>query len=84
MRNKKVKLDKIQKELCQMDEEGRAYLQYNEIVGGEPLGLTVPYGYPEGVEELGGVIAVYRECIRKQLRWEELLKVTKKEEDTLI
>jgi len=31
--------------MYQMDEEGRAYLEYNEKVGGEPIGLTVPFGY---------------------------------------
>jgi len=55
------------------DEEGRKYLEYNEKVGGEPLGLTVPVGYPPGVEEMGGVIAVYEECIRRGIRWEDLL-----------
>lgn len=63
-------------ELYKMTEEGRAYLEYNEKVGGEPIGLTVPYGYPKGVEERGGVIAVYKECIEKSVSWEELLGVS--------
>ena len=54
-------------------EEGRKYLEYNEKVGGEPLGLMVPIGYPHGVEEMGGVIAVYEECIRRGITWEDLL-----------
>ena len=54
-------------------EEGRKYLEYNEKVGGEPLGLMVPIGYPAGVEEMGGVIAVYEECIRRGITWEDLL-----------
>ena len=54
-------------------EEGRKYLEYNEKVGGEPLRLMVPIGYPHGVEEMGGVIAVYEECIRQGVTWEKLL-----------
>lgn len=62
-------------------EEGRAYLDYNEKVGGEPIGLTVPFGYPPGVEERGGVIAVYKECIEKGVPWEELLEYEAPGED---
>ena len=54
-------------------EEGRKYLEYNEKVGGEPIGLMIPIGYPAGVEERGGVIAVYEECIRRGITWEDLL-----------
>jgi hypothetical protein len=68
------------KEFEQTD-EGKVYLEYNEAVGGEPLGLTVPFGYPEGVAEKGGVIAVYKECIREGKTWEELLGVDPIPED---
>lgn len=54
-------------------EEGRKYLEYNDKVGGEPIGLIVPFGYPEGVEEMGGVIAVYDKCIEQGIKWEDLL-----------
>lgn len=54
-------------------EEGRKYLEYNDKVGGEPIGLIVPFGYPEGVEEMGGVVAVYEECIKQGVKWEDLL-----------
>ena len=54
-------------------EEGQKYLEYNEKVGGDPIGLIVPFGYPEGVEEMGGVIAVYEECIKQGISWEDLL-----------
>ena len=60
-------------ELFKMTDEGKAYLKYNDEVGGEPIGLVVPFGYPDGVEEMGGVIKVYEECIRQQKPWEELL-----------
>lgn len=69
----KVKLDKADIEIFKMDEEGRTYLEYNDKAGGEPIGLIQPFGYPSGVEEMGGVIAVYKECIKKGITWEELL-----------
>lgn len=57
-----------------MNDEIKAYLAYRDAVGGEPIGLIVPFGYPEGVDEMGGVIAVYRECIKQGKTWEELLR----------
>lgn len=69
----KFKLRPEQIELLKQDEEGKAYLEYYEKIGGEPIGLTVPIGYPEGVQEMGGVIPVYKECIKKGVTWEELL-----------
>ncbi|KXG42665.1 hypothetical protein [Tepidibacillus decaturensis] len=68
-----VQLTDEQIELYRTDEEGRAYLEYDEIIGGEPIGLTVPFGYPDGVEEMGGVISVYQTCIEQGKTWEELL-----------
>jgi len=59
--------------LFQESEEGLKYLEYNEKIGGEPIGLTIPFGYPKGVEELGGVIAVYNACIQQGVTWETLL-----------
>jgi hypothetical protein len=70
----KKQLTDVDRELIAMDEVGKAYLEYNEAVGGEPIGLVMPFGYPDGVEEHGGVIAVYKECIEKGITWEELLK----------
>ncbi len=55
------------------DEEEIAYQKYKKKVGGEPIGLIVPFGYPPGVEEKGGVIAVYKECIKQGVTWQELL-----------
>lgn len=65
-------LTEKEKKLLQTEEEA-AYLEYQKIVGGEPIGLIVPFGYPPGVEERGGVVAVYKECIEKGVPWEELL-----------
>jgi hypothetical protein len=62
-------------------EEDKAYEEYNKIIGGDPIGLEIPNGYPEGVEERGGVIAVYNECIKKGVKWEKLLNVPVPPED---
>lgn len=69
----KIQYDDIELKLFSMDAEGRKYLEYNDKVGGEPIGLMVPIGYPNGVAERGGVIAVYDECIHRGVTWEELL-----------
>ena len=53
--------------------KGRTYLEYNDSVGGESIGLMVPFGYPAGVEAMGGGIAVYEECIKRGITWEALL-----------
>lgn len=70
----KIEHDAADIKLFKETEEGRKYLEYNEKVGGEPIGLMVPFGYPKGVEEMGGVIAVYDECVKRGVTWEELLK----------
>ena len=69
----KIVYDDADIELFRETDEGRKYLEYNEKVGGEPIGLMIPIGYPGGVEEMGGVIAVYEECIRRGITWEDLL-----------
>lgn len=79
----KKQLEQYEIDILKADEEGRAYLEYNDKVGGEPLGLFVPFGYPPGVEERGGVIAVYKECIQKGVPWETLLNF-KMDDEVLI
>lgn len=69
----KIEYDSVDLKYFNETEEGRKYLEYNDKVGGEPIGLIVPFGYPEGVEEMGGVIAVYDECIKRKITWEDLL-----------
>lgn len=69
----KVEYEPWEIKLFKETEEGQKYLEYNDKVGGEPIGMIVPFGYPEGVEEMGGVVAVYDECIKKGITWEELL-----------
>ena len=69
----KVEYESWEIKMFNETEEGKKYLEYNDKVGGEPISLMVPFGYPEGVEEMGGVIAVYEECIKQGITWEELL-----------
>ncbi|WP_293830720.1 hypothetical protein [uncultured Phascolarctobacterium sp.] len=66
--------------------EEKAYERYAEVIGGEPepIGLEVPSGYPAGVEERGGVAAVYEECIKKGVTWEELLDYKPLPNDVII
>ena len=50
------------------------FKRYKKATGGkEPLGYIVPIGLPDGVEERGGIGAVYDECIEKGVTWEDLL-----------
>ena len=58
-------------------EADKAYIEYNDKVGGNMLILE---GYPSApkevwdkVESMGGVLAVYQECISKGIKWEDLL-----------
>jgi len=69
----KVRYDAWEIRLFEETEEGRKYLEYNQKIGGDPISLTVPVGYPPGVEEMGGVTAVYEKCLEKGITWEELL-----------
>jgi hypothetical protein len=69
----KIEYDSVDLKYFKETEEGRKYLEYNDKVGGEPIGLMVPFGYPKGVEEMGGVIAVYEHCIKHNIKWEDLL-----------
>ena len=70
----KIEYESWEIKLFKETEEGQKYLEYNDKVGGEPISLMVPFGYPKGVEEMGGVIAVYNECIKHGIPWEELLE----------
>ena len=76
-------LDETDIKLLQQTEEGKMYLRYHEVTKGEPLGMMIPFGYPDGVEERGGVIKVYEECIKKGVTWEELLGYNDPENDDL-
>lgn len=69
----KVEYDAVQKEIFGMTVVGRAYLEYNEKVGGEPFGYTVGMPYIDIEKEYGGLIGLYHECVRQGKTWEELL-----------
>lgn len=69
-------LDQVDKEILRNSPEGRAYVEYNERIGGDNLGLNVPWGYPSRVQkyldEGHTVEEIYRECLRKGISWEEM------------
>lgn len=50
--------------------EEKTYERYAEVIGEEPepIGLEEPSGYPAGVEERGGVVAVYSAGVRHSVR----------------
>lgn len=68
----KVKLLPEQIEMYQLDEEGKAYLEYNEKVGGEPFGYS--FDGLSLVDKFDNITELYRECIKQNKTWEELLK----------
>lgn len=63
----------ILRECYEKTEEGRAYLAYYDVTGGGEIGYMQPTGYLDGVEQVGGSTAVYRECVKRAITWEELL-----------
>jgi hypothetical protein len=68
----KVKLLPEEIEMYQLDEEGKAYIEYNEKVGGEPFGYSF-----DGLSLVGkfdNITELYKECIKQNKTWEELLK----------
>jgi len=80
----KVKLSQEDIKLYELTPEGRAYLEYNDKIGGDPIGLMVSIGYPDGFEKLGGVIATYKECIKEGKTWESLLNYKEPPDDVII
>lgn len=75
--NMKNTLSKTDKEILSTSPEGKAYVEYNEKIGGDPIGLLVPTGYPsvisEYLEQGGTIEEIYRDCIERGISWEELL-----------
>lgn len=80
----KKNLKPLMIEIYNETEEGKKYLEYNDKVGGEPIGLMVPDGYPKGVKERGGPVAVYNECIEKGVTWEELIGYSHEIDDNTV
>ena len=77
----KVKYTDVEKEIFNMSATGRAYLEYNEKVGGEPFGNCL--GMPEfNIENrFGGIVGLYQECIKQGVTWEKLLETDGKWEE---
>ena len=67
-------IDAIDREIYNLTEEGRAYLQYNEVIGGDSFGFTVGMPVEADPELYGGIAGMYQECIRREITWEELLQ----------
>lgn len=74
--NKLNTLSQKEKEILSQTPEGKAYVEYNERIGGERLGLNVPWGYPPCVQDYldqGHTLEeLYKECIERGASWEEL------------
>lgn len=72
----KIDYDKEQMEIFSLSPIGKAYLEYNEKVGGKPFGYCT--GAPDFHidEKYGGIVGLYAECIKQGKTWEELLQTT--------
>lgn len=72
----KIAYDKVQEKIFNSSPIGRAYMEYNNAVGGKPFGYTegMPVEVMDAVEiEYGGLIGLYHECIKQGKPWEEIL-----------
>lgn len=72
----KIEYTKTDIEIFKLNSIGRAYLEYNDKVGGEPFGYCT--GMPDFEEKYGGIEGLYEECIKHGKTWEELLNTTGK------
>lgn len=78
VKQRELTLKEFQKELLTSlpkTAEEKAYEEYAAVFGAkaEVIAPMVSMGYPKGVKEHGGVIAIYKECISKGVTWQELL-----------
>ena len=77
----KKEFDEIQRDIYSRSPIGRAYLEYNDVVGGEPFGYNnaMPVEVFDAVDtQYGGVVGLYHECIKQGKTWEELLNTSGK------
>jgi len=74
----KIVYDEVDIEIFEMTPRGRAYLEYNEKVGGEPFSEGVGMPIFEIEKNYGGVVGLYHECIKQGKTWQELLKTSGK------
>lgn len=72
----KIRLSEEDIEIFKLTAIGRAYLEYNEKIGGKAFGYSVgmPVKAVEVIDQLGGLAEMYGECIRREITWEELLQ----------
>ncbi len=70
----RVNLSEFDIDIISTTEEGRAYIEYNEKIGGDRFGLCE--GMPDfNIEEkFGGEIGLYKKCIKQNITWEKLLE----------
>lgn len=68
-------LSDVDKKILSSSPEGAAYAEYERLIGGERIGLSVPTGYPPRVQEYldeGGTLErLYRELIELGITWYE-------------
>ena len=72
----KKEFDDVQRDIYSRSPIGRAYLEYNDAVGGEPFGYnnSMPVEVFDAVDtQYGGVVGLYHECIKQGKTWEEVL-----------
>lgn len=73
--NRKNTLTEVDKRLLRQSPEGEAYIEYNKRIGGDNIGLSVPFGYPPRVQayldEGHTIEEIYKECIQREISWEE-------------
>lgn len=69
----KIEYTKTDIEIFKLNSIGRAYLEYNDKVGGEPFGYCTGMPDFEVEEKYGGIEGLYEECIKQGKTWEELL-----------
>lgn len=74
----KIEYTKTDIEIFKLNSIGRAYLEYNDKVGGEPFGYCTGMPDFEVEEKYGDIEGLYEECIKQGKTWEELLNTTGK------
>ena len=75
----KIVYDKVQEKIFNSSPIGRAYMEYNDSVGGAPFGFStgMPVDVMDAVDKkYGGLVGLYHECIKRGKTWEELLKTS--------
>jgi hypothetical protein len=69
----KIKYDAVDIRIFKESAEGRAYLEYNDKIGGEPFNRWLDIGDIDIDEQYGGIVGLYHECIKQGKTWQELL-----------